>query len=142
MATAFKDTRPALPFIHPDDMPDLYAIVGTGTCMEPVIADGATLVFDKTQEPRPGDIVGLTFTKERAARCGLPGLVKRLRFALPPQGMSGPTVTGLIVVEQTNPPRTYTFRAADVLAVHKCVGFAESAGQGRARFATSQEPPR
>lgn len=126
MATAFK--RTPLPFIHPDDMPETYAITGVGQCMAPLIADGTILVLSKAPQPEPGDIVGVIFTREAAASWGMPGIVKRLAFHLPPR------CGGLIVVEQINPTRRYLIRSTDVLAVHKAIGTAESDGDGRARF--------
>ena len=106
-----------LPFIHPDDMPDVYALTGVGTCMEPLFKDGVLLAFDKRQQPMPGDIVGLIFTREAALRRNLPGSLKRLVMGVPTAGFDG-----LIIAEQINPPRVYSFPTTDVLAVHKCVG--------------------
>lgn len=135
--------RTALPFIHPDYMPELYALRGVGDCMVPVIADGALLTFDKSEKPEPGDVVGIVFTRDFAPQWGAPGCVKRLRLALPPAEL-GQGMAGLIVVEQLNPRRTFTFQSKDVLAVHKCVGLAElDPDDGvRARFRTTQEAPR
>lgn len=142
MATAYPPETP-LSFIHPDDMPQLYALRGVGRCMEPVITDGTLMAFDKDQQPEPGDVVGLVFTRDYAERWGAPGCVKRLKMALPPP-IFGDGFESLVVVEQINPARTYTFRSADVLAVHKCVGLAEAdpADVTRARFRLSQEAPR
>lgn len=142
MATAYPPRTP-LPFVHPDDMPQRYALRGVGRCMEPVITDGALMAFDKDQLPEPGDVVGLVFTRDYAERWGAPGCVKRLKMSLPPP-IFGRTFEGLIVVEQINPARTYTFRTSDVLAVHKCVGLAESdpSDGARARFRLNQEAPR
>lgn len=137
MARSPATSAVTLPFIHPDDMPEVYAMTGRGTCMVPLIANGATIVMDKREQPVPGDTVTLTFTREAAQRWGVPGLVKRLAFGLPPAGFDG-----LIVVQQLNPPRFYTIPAGDVLAVHKCVGFAKSDGTGMAAWAPSQPPPR
>ncbi|WP_126003950.1 hypothetical protein [Sphingomonas koreensis] len=129
----------SLPFIHPDDMPDLYALTGRGTYMMPLIDDGAVLVMDKNQIPSVGDTVALTFTREAAQRYHMPGMLKRLAYALPPAEFAE---LGLIVVEQLTPHRLYTFPVGDVLAVHKCIGFAESSGVGEARYRPSQESPR
>ena len=134
MATAFRSEADRLSFIHPDTMPDQYALVGIGQCMAPLIPDGTLMVFDKRPEPRPGDIVGLVFTREAAKRWGLPGLFKRLALALPPSDECG----GLVVVDQLNPPRRYCIPTGDVLAVHKAVGTAESDGDGQARFYPSK----
>ncbi len=131
MATKLKEPAQPLPFIHPNEMPDTYAITGVGHCMAPLIADGTILVLSKTAHPEPGDIVGVIFTREAAGSWGLPGLVKRLAFHLPPA--SG----GLVVVEQINPARRYLIPSTDVLAVHKAIGTAESDGPGRAKFRPS-----
>jgi hypothetical protein len=136
MATAFK-TPAALPFIHPDAMPDQYALLGTGRCMEPLISDGTLLVFDKRRAPERGDIIGLVFTPEAAQQWGIPGMVKRLTFALPAPDLPRGCV-GLIVVEQLNPPRQYAIPTTDVLAVHKAIGTGEPAGNGQVRFNPSQ----
>ena len=135
MATAFISDTEALPFIHPDDMPDQYALTAVGTCMAPLIDDGAVIVFDKRKEPQRGDVVGIVFSKQAARQWGVPGLVKKLAFALPPSGMPG----GLIVVDQINPPRRYCIPTRDVLAVHKAIGTAESDGEGQARFYASNQ---
>ena len=128
MATAPLAPAP-LPFIHPDDMPDVYALTGVGTCMEPLLPHGACLVFDKRESPEPGDIVGLIFTPAAAARRGMPGWLKRLTAPPPPEGFDG-----LIIVEQINPPRTYSVPTTDVLAIHKFIGTATTTGEGQAMF--------
>ena len=133
MATAFKTEAQPLPFIHPDDMPDMYALTGVGTCMEPLLPDRSLLVFDKREKPKPGELVGLIFTREAARRWGLPGMIKRLHLALPPTELPQGTV-GLVVVEQINPPRQYSILSTDLLAVHKCVGTGERSECGRVRF--------
>lgn len=131
MATSLKAAP--LPFIHPDDMPDQYALTGVGQCMSPLIADGTLLVLDKRQAPQPGDIVGLVFTRQAAQRWGVPGLLKRLALALPPSNC-----TGLVVVDQINPSRRYAIPTTDVLAVHKAIGTAERHEDGRVLFRPSK----
>lgn len=126
---------PPLPkFIHPDDMPDRYALTGTGTCMQPLITDGSLVAFDKTQKPMTGDLVGLIFTPEAAQRRQIPGMIKRLVLPVPELGQ-----TGHVTVEQINPHRRYKIRACDVLAVHKCIGIPERTKDGaRLRLATRE----
>jgi len=136
MATSFKRDQ-GLPFIHPDTMPDQYALIGVGDCMAPLIADGTLVVFDKRSEPRPGDIVGLVLSREAAQRWGVPGLLKRLALALPPSDLPRGN-GGLVVVDQLNPPQRYCIPTEDVLAVHKAIGTAESDGAGSARFRPSK----
>ena len=140
MATAFKSEAHELPFIHPDEMPDQYALRGVGDCMAPLFQDGTLFVCDKRREPVPGDIVSLVFTKEAARRAGVPGLVKKLAMALPPWNLAGDAL-GLVIVDQLNPPRRYSLPTSDVLAVHKVIGIAESDDEGRAKFRPSQPEP-
>lgn len=122
--SALSALSPPLPFFHPDEMPDVYAITGVGTCMEPEIADGSVVAFTKQVPPKPGDVVSIVFTREAGRRRGLPGLIKRL--VIPPG------FEGLVIVEQFNPPRTYTIPTTDILAIHKLIGIAQSAGDGQA----------
>jgi hypothetical protein len=121
--------QPVLPFIHPDDMPDRYALTGIGTCMEPIFTDGALLAFDKRAEPKPGDIIGIIFTREAALRRNQPGSLKRLVMSLPPPGFDG-----YVVAEQVNPHRVYHFPIADILAVHKFIGEAIRFADGSAGY--------
>jgi phage repressor protein C with HTH and peptisase S24 domain len=51
---------------HFDDAQDVYAALGEGDCMVPLIAANATLAFDKREPVRPGDIVVLWFTAAAA----------------------------------------------------------------------------
>lgn len=113
-------------FIHPDNMPDLYALTGVGTCMLPLIDDGACVAFDKRLPVKSGDIVCVIFSARAAAAYGAPGLLKRF-VSMPPEGFDG-----MIVVEQVNPVRRYTIPSTDVLAIHKMIGIAAREGNGKA----------
>lgn len=117
------------PFIDPADMPDIYAVPGVGTCMEPRVPNGQLLAFDKRIAPEPGDIVVLFFHQHHAARYGAPGWVKRLVIGPPPAGFRG-----VIAVEQLNPPRQYLVPTAHVAAIHRCIGFAAADPSGRAQL--------
>ena len=131
MTDRFGRRLPSLPkFIHPDDMPDRYALTGVGTCMSPLIDDGACCVFDKTEEPNPGDIVGLIFTHEARERRNMPGWIKRLVTPAP----IIKSYDEVFLVEQITPPRTYAVAASEVLAMHKFIGTATSTGTGQAIF--------
>lgn len=136
MATAFKQlgNPPQLPFIDPADMPETYAAPAYGRCMEPEITDGTLLVFTKSVLPLAGDTVVIFFRREHAELYGAPGWVKRLMFALPPEGMAG-----LVVVEQLNPPLQLVVPTAHIAAVHKCVGTARNTGPGRAVWNPSKK---
>lgn len=125
---------PTLPFIHPDDMPDRYALTGVGTCMEPIFKDGALLVFDKHLQCEPGDIVGIIFTREAGLRRNQPGSLKRLVMALPPAGFDG-----VVVAEQVNPHRVYYFPTTDILAVHKFIGEATRFPDGSVGYRPARE---
>jgi hypothetical protein len=124
MATASKQPQ-ALPFIHPDDMPDRYCLTGVGTCMEPTIPNGSLVAFDKHETPRQGDVVCLTFTREAARRYGVPGMVKRLSHDLLPGGFDV-----FVDVEQMNPPKRLGYWSSELLAIHKFVGIAERREDG------------
>jgi hypothetical protein len=142
MATAYKSAR-AMPFIHPDDMPDLYAITGYGTCMVPLYHDGDLLVGDKREKPELGDVVFVHFTREAAPRYGFPGWIKRLIHIWPVEGEET-----LFTLEQINPRRRYIVPAGDITGIHKVVGTATSTGEGTADFrlpndgATPRQPLR
>lgn len=137
MATAFdnrpKRLIPQIPFIHPDDMGDRYALTGVGTCMMPLIEDGAILAFDQRERPEEGDLVGVIFTREAGLRQGMPGMVKRL-VSLPFEGFEG-----LIIVEQINPHRRLIIPSTDVLAVHKMIGTATPKGNGLASIRVKKD---
>ncbi|QTH21972.1 hypothetical protein HRJ34_00060 [Rhizorhabdus wittichii] len=122
----------ALPFIHPDDMPDVYALTGVGTCMEPMISDGASVAFSKRKAVTVGDIVGVIFRREAAPHYGAPGMIKRLAEPLPPPGFDAP-----IFLETLNPIRKVAVRSSDVLAIHAFIGVAQRAGDGRAALPAS-----
>lgn len=115
-----------LPFIHPDDMPDRYCLPGVGTCMEPLIPDGALIAFDKRETPKKGDVVCLTFTRAMALKQGLPGMVKILGMELIPG------FDTLLAFEMLNPRRTIHFWSSDLLAIHKCIGFPDKRADGSA----------
>ncbi len=141
MATS-QNTAGDVRLYDPATLPERYAAEGRGRCMEPVIQDGTCLVFDREGEANAGDIVGLWLRPE-AVPAGQPQqMVKRLVMGLPPIRLPfrpgpGNECVPIIVVEQLNPPLTYRFRATDVIAVHRCIGSAEPAADGVARFRPS-----
>ena len=122
---------------HPDDMPDVYATVCVGTCLEPVIADKTCLVFDKREECHPGDFVVLVRKPECVPSGETSGLVKRLVMGLGPVRLPYPAhssseVVPIIIVEMLNPWRQMAIKATDLLAMHKCIGVGIQQGNGRA----------
>lgn len=147
MATAYSAEPPAAPLIvrSPDQLPDLYAMTGSGTCMEPLIANGTCMAFSKSGQPQPGDIVVVWFKPEHARPGEAQCFLKRLVFALPPEShisfpLPGETpLAPIVLVEQINPPRRYAIPGTHVLAVHRCIGPAEPQGGGRATVQMSKE---
>ena len=126
--------------VHPDDMPDVYASICKGVCLEPFYRDGACLVFSKSEQIEPGDFVGVLLHPAIVEADGLPRRVKRLVSA----GWHGITfpfkphpqdeVEPVVILEQLNPPRIFRIRASHILAMHKVIGEAETMGNGQARF--------
>lgn len=47
--------------ISPEDMPEHYASICRGDCLEPVFSDGACLVFSTAERAVAGDFVGFGF---------------------------------------------------------------------------------
>lgn len=132
--------QPAGPFIDPAELPEHYALIAYGTCMLPEIPDGENCAFSAKEKPQPGDLVALWYRPDLVP-AGQPQVrLKRLVTAIPsfvtfpyrehPQS----EVHALVIVEQIN-PRIIRFgvRCADLLAVHKFIGFAESTRPGFAR---------
>lgn len=140
MATAFDSDAPTTQvFTSTDQMADRYAMIGKGTCMEPLFRDGACLVFDKNQTPEDGDTVIVWFRAERVKPRQPQCVFKRLVGGLPPFGFPfsvsrDSDCEPLVIVEMINPPRRFRIPASHILAVHKCIGVAESNGDGTARY--------
>lgn len=130
-------------FVYPDQIPDRYALRGVGTCMEPLIEDGSLLAFDKREPVVSGDTVNIWFHPERVKPGDPQGIVKRLVIGLPPEDVRDVVMhMAVVIVDQLNPPRQYQIPASHILAIHKCVGFAETNDKGAARFRLKQDPPR
>lgn len=125
---------------QPDEMPDVYASICNGDCLEPTFKDGACLVFDKTQEPENGDFVGIWLHPDAVAPGESTRRIKRLVMGGPPgekfpmSFAPGSEVQPLIVLEQLNPLKRYHVPGSHILAMHKLVGEAEADGQGCARI--------
>lgn len=142
MATPFKQTVPDTARIDPAALPEHYAAVGKGKCMEPIIHDGACLVFASRGEPQAGDLVGLWFKAEHVAAESPQQWFKRLVVGPPTGwrfGLQHPRteVDPIVVVEQFNPPRRYSIPASHILALHRCLGEAELGPNGTARIPRS-----
>ena len=128
--------------LDPALLPDEYAMPADGTCLEPVIMDGACLLFDTREPFKAGDLVVLYRRPELVKPGQHQAIVKRLVTNLPP-GMTLPyrehpesEVHVIVIVEQLNPPRRFAVRCQDLLAIHKCLGPVPA---DRVRFKVSDE---
>jgi hypothetical protein len=138
-------TAPAAParrgrddHLTPDECPEVYCSVATGNCLDPIHKDGARLVMSKSAPVREGDIVAV-WLRPGLMRPDQPQkLVKRLVQGLPagmgfPYAGSGETACQpLVIVEMLNPPQRFSFPAAQILAIHRVIGEAAVAPDGRA----------
>ncbi len=122
------------------DMPDVYASVARGHCLEPIFHDGDCLVFSKTEKPESGDYVGLWFDPAIVPDGDPPRQVKRLAMGLMP-GLSLPwtanpdwEVEPAICVEMFSPPRMGHIRASKIVAMHKVIGMGQSNSDGTVRL--------
>lgn len=126
--------------LDPADVPDVYASICKGTCLEPDFYDGACLVFSKLEEPEAGDYVGIWLHPDVVDPSELPRRVKRLvcglmpGITLPYQPQPGDEVVPCLVFEEINPPKRYVIDAREIVAMHKMIGVAESMGDGTARM--------
>jgi hypothetical protein len=126
-------SRPAAPLapqiLNPDDLPDLYAMVVKGDCLAPTIGDSYIAGFSKSEPIEPNDFVILFLRPELV----LPGrhqcAIKRLVLA-PPRWVTFPyvenpasEVQALVITEQLNPHHSMATKCADLIAIHKCIGW-------------------
>lgn len=114
--------------IDPSELPDRYAMICEGICLEPEIADGTKLLFDKNEPFTSGDLVVL-FRRPELVRPGQhQGIVKRLVMAPPPwvtfpyKDHPKSEVRALVIAEQFNPRRQFAIPCEDLLGIHKCLG--------------------
>jgi hypothetical protein len=125
--------------VDPSDCPPVYASTAAGRCLEPVFADGETLVFDTAAEIESGDFVGFWLHPDIPHADELPRRVKRVRsippgVSFPYHAAQGGDVVPLVELEQLNPPRLLRVPADHILAMHKVTGTAITNGDGTARM--------
>lgn len=143
-ATRARSAPPAR-FVDPAALPPEYAIIAEGTCMLPMIPDGAHCAFTPIGEPRPGDLVALWFRPETVPAGEHQVRIKRLvhpvpRFVrLPCREHRESTLHPLVIVEMINPRRQFGIPAGHLLAIHRFLGLAELIRPGWARL---REPTR
>ncbi len=147
MVQRTAQTRDRLTLYDPNELPELYAATGRGTCLEPEFQDGDCVAFSKSVQPKSGDIVSIWF-RPGVKPPGEPQQWLKRLLVEPPPGMlfpfaptSGSEFVPVIIVEQLNPPRSFTIRCTDILAIHKCIGKAEPGGNGKARFRWKEARP-
>lgn len=112
----------------PRNLPEIYAMQADGNCMEPELADGTMLIFDRAQPPQVGNLVGFFFKRDVVLPGEHQGRVKRL--VTPLTGMTFPcdlqhggTLIGeCIVFSMNNPASLLAIPCCNLLAVHKCLG--------------------
>lgn len=117
------------PIIHdPSALPDRYGMIAEGVCLEPAIADGACLLFDKNAPIARGDFV-ILFKRPEIVKPGQhQAIVKRLVMPPPPwvkfpyREHPESEVRALVIAEQFNPRATFAIPCEDLLAIHKCLG--------------------
>ncbi len=116
------------PMIDPAKMPDRYALIISGDCMSPELEDGQKLLFMRHAPVNPGDFVGIFFRPEFVKPGHSNIFVKRLIMGVPPwvtfPWTESPTseVHALMVFEQINPWKQFSYKCEAVLDVHYCAG--------------------
>ena len=114
--------------VDPSELPDRYAMICEGVCLEPEIADGTRLLFDKHEPFGAGDLVVLFRRPELVQPGHHQAIVKRLVMAPPPwvkfpwRENPRSEVRALVIAEQINPRRQYAIPCEDLLGIHKCLG--------------------
>lgn len=116
------------PMIDPAKLPDRYAMICTGVCLEPTFKDGSSLIFDRTASWGVGDFVMIVFKPEHVPVGRLQCMVKQVVLA-PPAKVTLPlkmhpdsNVVPTLICRQFNPPRSYSVELDQVMAIHKCLG--------------------
>ena len=130
------------------DVPEVYASIAKGNCLEPVYSDGACLVFSKTEKPKAGDFVAVWYDPDVVPDGEQPRQVKRLvsnimaGTSFPYQRRAGDEVEPLVEIEMFNPPRRWFVRASKIIAIHKVIGLAISTGDGQAMWKPEAAQPK
>lgn len=130
--------RPARELLDPATFPDFYAMTVEGDCLLPYVPSGAVVAMTKLEWPRGGDFVCVYFRPEHVRPGGFQGAIKRLTLNIPHNVKRFPfedhpesNVRAALMFEQFNPRHQYVMRCANVLDVHKAVGFIPHPEPGR-----------
>ena len=112
----------------PSRLPDVYAMIVDGDCLEPEISHGACLMFDKNAPFERGDFVVIYKRPELVLPGQHQAIVKRVALA-PPSWVKFPyrehpdsDVRAIVMFEQFNPHLRFAIPCGDLLAIHKCLG--------------------
>jgi hypothetical protein len=114
-------------------MPNLYALMTWGDCMEPLYEDGQPLLFSKREPWKSGDVVAIYLKPEAIPEDESPvPLLKRLISSPPPCFFTrGPTdsygrplgaVKGKLIARSLNPDQSVIIGTEYIWAIHKCLG--------------------
>lgn len=117
------------PAMYPDQMPDIYEMVVDGECMQPFFHHGQQVLLSKASEWEVGDPV-LIFLKPESLAPGQSQVTFKQLLTSPGPGFwqtgrdtfKASNIKPLIMARQLNPIAVYTFRAEDILGIHKCLG--------------------
>jgi hypothetical protein len=114
-------------FLDPASLPDYYAMLTQGACMEPIIPDGARVWADKTAPINIGDLVFVFLRPEIVATGGLQVRVKRLLMLpsfvkFPWRDHPQSDIQAIARFGMENPKSTLALRCSDILGIHKCMG--------------------
>jgi hypothetical protein len=112
-------------------LPEDYAMIVDGDCLDPEIGHGAKLHINKSAPYKVGDFVAIWFRPECCKPGGLQCLVKRMAMSIFP-GLKfpyvmspGSNVVPIFVAEMLKPPQTFYYPADKIIAVHKVMGLAK-----------------
>lgn len=125
---------PGIPFPDLASIPERYAMILKGDCLEPDLKDGAEVQFSRDEPFKVGDFCCFVLRPELVSPGGMQCMIKRLTMGLPPYVTLPWTenpksdVHALVMAEQLNPRRQFMIKCDRLLAIHKFLGV-----QGRGR---------
>jgi hypothetical protein len=114
--------------LHPEELPEHYAMDCEGTCLEPMVMDGTKLLFSRDERYMPGDLVALYFRPEIVKPGEHQVLVKKLVLGVPhrfwkdPSCNAGSNIKPVVIVEMLNPRKMIYINPDALLGIHKCLG--------------------
>lgn len=107
-----------------------YGMVLSGECLHPTFKNGEKVIFDREAPIEASCFACFYYRPEVVPAGALPAGMKRVVIA-PPSFVTFPwrdnpksEVVPVVIVEQFNPPRQWSIRCGDLLAVHRCIGSA------------------